>query len=275
MPGPGPGSRLRRGGGGGQAGGWAPSLTLCAPARCSLSPSRLLLHLLLLSARGGRQGAGAPGPARSPRPRPERLAQPRHWLGRRDEGAGPRRGDTGPGEEAGGRDAATYGPVPRAALPSPAFPFSNPTRDICALRARGGSRGGASPGCAQAPGRRITWWRSGFPSPRGARERGVRSPPECRPRRSLASHRDAEIHPPRALRPGTLGGIPPRGRKAASPSYFLDAAIPTTQARLQSPALSSPLTGPCPGSESKLRPALCAPLGKSLSSSVPVSITKL
>lgn len=141
MPGPGPGSCLRRGGGGGRAGGSAPSLTLRGPARCSLSPSRLLLHLLLhllLTARGGRQGAGAPGPARTPRPRPERLAPPRHWLERRDEGAEPRRGDTGPGREAGGRNAATYGAGPPRRAPLPRFPLLQP--DPGHLRATGARR---------------------------------------------------------------------------------------------------------------------------------------
>lgn len=137
MPGPGPGSCLRRGGGGGRAGGWAPSLTLRAPARCSFSPSRLLLHLLL-SARGGRQGAGAPGPARTPRLRPERLAPPSHWLGLRDEGAEPRRGDTGPGEEAGGRNAATYGAGSPRCAPLPRFPLLQP--DPGHLRATGAQR---------------------------------------------------------------------------------------------------------------------------------------
>ena len=210
MPGPGPGSCLRRGGGGRRAGSSAPSLTLRAPARCSISPSRLLLHLLL-TARGGRQGAGAPGPARTPRLRPERLAPPHHWLGRQDQGAEPRRGDTGPGEEAGGRNAATYGDCPPRRAPLPRFPLLQPNPGLLRAtgarrpegrglaRLRAGSQAGASRG-------------GGAVSPVGwvARRRGVSAAPrQRRPRSSLASgHWSPEIYPPWVLHSGTLLGRP-------------------------------------------------------------------
>ena len=219
MPGPGPGSCLRRGGGGGgRAGRRLGSLTH-APRSSSLlalSPSRLLLllHLLLLTARGGgRQGAGAPGPARTPRPRPERLAPRRHWLGCRDEGAEPRRGDTGPGREAGGRNAATYGAGPPRRAPLPRFPLLQP--DPGHLRATGARR---------PKGRGLAGLRAGPPAgasrgggaasllggvARGAGERGVTAPQKCRPCSSLASQRGPKIHPPRVRRPGTLLGHRP------------------------------------------------------------------
>lgn len=212
MPGPGPGSCLRRGGGGGQAGGSAPSLTPRGPARCSLSPSHLLLHLLL-TARGGRQGAGAPGPARTPRLLPERLAPPRHWLGCGDEEVEPRRGDTGPGEEAGGRHAATYGAGPPPRAPLPRFPLLQP--DPGHLRAAGArrleGRGLAGPRGGPRRARHVVAERLPFSAGWRGRGRGVFADPQkCRPRSSLASHRGLEIHPRRVLRPGHMRGIPLR-----------------------------------------------------------------
>lgn len=227
MPGPGPGSCLRRGGGGGQAGGSAPSLTLRGPARCSLSPSRLLLHLLL-TARGGRQGAGAPGPARTPRPRPERLAPPRHWLERRGEGAEPRRGDTGPGREAGGRNAATYGAGPPRRAPLPRFPL--PWLDPGHLRAMGARR---------PEGRGLAGLRAGPPAgvsrgggaasllcgvARSTGEWGVTAPQKCRPGCSLASQGPRNTPTPGSAPWDTAGAslLVGEGRRQTSPSYFPD-----------------------------------------------------
>lgn len=190
MPGPGPGYCLRRGGGGGRASGWAPSLTLGDPARCSFSPSRLLLHLLL-SARGGRQGAGAPGPRASPTP--GRSGSRRPAIGW---GAGTRGRSLG--EETQGltkrREEGTRrrtGPAPRAVLPSPAFPFSSPTRDICALR-RAAVRGGALPRRAQAPGMSAS--RGGEAASLLRRAEGSSQPPKsARPRSSIGTQK--YIHP--------------------------------------------------------------------------------
>lgn len=185
MPGPGPGFCLRRGGGGGRASGWAPSLTLRDPARCSFSPSRLLLHLLL-SARGGRQGAGAPGRAHAPPPAGEaRAAWPLAGAPGRGGGASARRHR--PDDEAGGRNAATYGAGPGAVLPSPAFPFSSPTRDICALRRAATREAGPRRAARRPGGKRITWWWSGFPSSWGERE--FAAPQKCRPHSSIGTQK--------------------------------------------------------------------------------------
>lgn len=247
MPGPGPGSCLRRGGGGGRAGCSAPSLTLRAPASCSISPSRLLLHLLL-TARGGRQGAGAPGPARTPRLRPERLAPPHHRLGRQDQRAEPRRGDTGPGEEAGGRNAATYGDCPPRRAPLPRFPLLQPDPGLLRAtgarrpegrglaRLRAGSQAGASRGGGAAS-----------PVCRVARARGVSAAPrKRRPRSSLASeHWSPDIYPPRVLHSGTLLGRPSSWGKEGATSILFprEGSCLRSQACLQSPKLPSPLTG--------------------------------
>lgn len=161
------------------AGGWAPSLALRAPACCSLSPSRLLLHLLL-TARGGRQGAGAPGPARTPRPRPERLATPPYWLGlrtrgrSRDEetqGLAKRREEGTPRRT--GRPPAPRSPPPLS--PSPARPGTFARVGRAAARGAGLCRAARRP---SPLGLCVTWWQSGFPSPEGTRRwKGVFSAP--------------------------------------------------------------------------------------------------